>query len=496
MDSSSYVELHCHSAFSFLDGASQPDELVSRAAELGYSSLAITDHDGIHGALEFAQFAEASGIRPITGAEVTLVDDSHLTLLAETPTGYANLCRLLTHVHHGRHPAPVAVSDENETPSLTPESGPSFGDHADGLILLTGCRQGQLSQAIDAGDITAAKRILAQYIEWFGKDQVFVELQHNEVFGDTARIRALVDLANTMQVRYVATGNVHYHVSSRHRLQDVLVAIRARSTLDQCHRERRPNARFALPSHEEMHRRFAEWPDAIASTQVIADRCASFILPRDLSYTFPGYDTGNDETPDETLARICWEAFEARYSNDDQKAIGKLRDELRLIGRHKLAGFFLLYRDLLELADEVAAELRGGPVSGSRRFLPPGRGRGSSVSSIVCYLIGLSPVDPLAHDLYVGRFLNEDRPGTEDGGAVLRNAIARRCPSRQHIGAVAILHAKEFGESAGLINATATVPEPVDLLKSNDCSPGSPDSLRDILQLAAGSPVGFAPLIR
>ncbi|MDQ4044552.1 MAG: PHP domain-containing protein, partial [Chloroflexota bacterium] len=359
-----YTELHLHTSFSFLDGASQPDELIRRAQELGYTALAITDHDGLHGALEFAQLAEEAGIQPITGAEITLADGSHLTLLAETPAGYANLCRVLTHIHHGRHPAPVALSD-SPGPSLdNPQLNPPLGDYAEGIILLTGCRKGQLSRVVDDDNMRDASQVLDQYIAWFGYDNVFVELQQNEVFGDTARIRTLVDLANAAGVGCVATSNVHYHAAARHRLQDVLVAIHSHTTLDGCHRERRPNARFALPTHAEMERRFAEWPEAIANTQVIARRCEAFRITRDLRYTFPNYDASTGETPDETLARICWETFPQRYSEDNHRAREQIREELRLISRHNLAGFFLIYRDLLELAREVAAELRGGPISG------------------------------------------------------------------------------------------------------------------------------------
>jgi error-prone DNA polymerase len=407
-----YTELHLHTSFSFLDGASQPAELVTKAAELGYTALAITDHDGIHGALEFAKLADEAGIQPITGAEITMADGSHLTLLAETPRGYGNLCRVLTHIHHGRHPAAVTLANQLEP--VDQDLSPPLGDYAEGVILLTGCRQGQLSRLVDSGDLAGAATVLNRYIDWFGPDQVVVELQHNYVFGDTTRITTLVDLANRADVRHAATGNVHYHAPARHGLQDVLVAIRHRTTLDGCHRERRANANFALNSHEEMERRFADWPEAITTTQDIASRCAAFNLAHDLKYAFPDYDTGTDESPDEHLARICWEAFEGRYDSENQKAKDQIREELRLIARHKLSEFFLIYRDILELAREVATEIRGGRVSASRQFLPPGRGRGSSVSSVVCYLIGLSPVDPLAHGLYVGRFLNEDLQSIPD----------------------------------------------------------------------------------
>jgi error-prone DNA polymerase len=461
-----YTELHLHTSYSFLDGASQPDELVTKAAELGYTAIAITDHDGIHGALEFAKLADEAGIQPITGAEITMADGSHLTLLAETPRGYGNLCRVLTHIHHGRHPAPVALADQSEatnqdliskpndhaspsrrvadsegyppahvtgrtlgevryptSPLMTDplangsielHISPPLGDYAEGLILLTGCREGQLSRLVDSGDLAGAEAVLNRYIDWFGADQVVVELQHNYVFGDTARINTLVALANRAGVRHVATGNVHYHTPSRHRLQDVLVAIKNRTTLDGCHRERRPNANFALNTHDEMARQFAKWPEAIETTQYLAKRCASFSLTRDIKYAFPNRTTNTGEFPDEHLARICWEAFEERYNDDNEEAKDKIREELRLIARHELSEFFLIYHDLLELAREVATEIRGGSVSNSRRFLPPGRGRGSAVSSVVCYLIGLTPVDPLAHNLYVGRFLNEDMPSTPD----------------------------------------------------------------------------------
>jgi error-prone DNA polymerase len=419
-----YTELHLHTSFSFLDGASQPEELIARALELGFDSMAITDHNGLYGAMEFAQLANGVGVRPITGAEVTLLDGTHLTLLAETQRGYANLCRLLTEAHQLRDPNPpsrrleipfplrtVGVSrpaqrDETPDPRLDPAL---LATHGEGIILLTGCRQGQISQLLDDGESALAEAILRRYVEWLGPDQVFVELQHNLVHGDTRRVAHLVQLARLVGVRYVATGNVHYHVAKRHRLNDVLVAIRNRSNLDGCHRERRPNDQFYLRSAEEMAERFAAYPEALATTRLISERCASFNLAKDLDYRFPDYPTGDGQTPDDVLGQVCTAALHQRYQPDEYEAAeARLNEELRVITHHKLSGFFLLYRDLLEMAREVAREVRGdGP---GRKFanLPPGRGRGSSVSSIVCYLIGLSHVDPLKHNLLFGRFLNDE----------------------------------------------------------------------------------------
>ncbi|CAA9550771.1 MAG: Error-prone repair homolog of DNA polymerase III alpha subunit [uncultured Thermomicrobiales bacterium] len=439
-----YVELHLHTAYSFLDGASLPEELIGRAAELGYQALAVTDHDGLHGAMEFARAARAADIAPITGAELTLLDGSHLTLLAETPIGYANLCRLITAAHGGPYDGPLrhgealprlgppspgqgGASPVDRAPRLDPAILPA---HADGLILLTGCRKGTLSRLIDVDQLPDAAALLRRYVEWFGPANVVVELQQNLVHGDTHRVAALVRLAERARLPYAATGNVHYHRQERHRLQDVQVAIRHRGTLDAAHRARRPNAEFFLRSHQEVADRFARYPAALRTTLAVAERCAGFDLTRDLSYAFPRYPTRTGETPDGVLADLCWRALVERYPDDGQtEAAARLEEELRLIALHRLGGFFLLYRDLLDLAREVAVEIRGAD---SQNVLPPGRGRGSSVGSIVCYLIGLSPVDPLAHDLMLGRFLNEEMSSVPDIDIDFPREIRERLIERVH----------------------------------------------------------------
>lgn len=407
-----YTELHLHTSFSLLDGASQPEELVLRAKELGYKALAVTDHDSLGGAMEFAQACVAAGIQPITGAEITLSDGSHITLLAETRQGYGNLCRLLTDIKHGWEPAPVQLHGDPETISTTT----NLGSYAEGLILLTGCKHSQLSSLAETNQPAKAKRVLAQYVEWFGRESVFIELQHHRTRGDTQRMGRLVALSQSTGVPTVITGNVHYHRRERHFLQDVMVAIKQNTTLDGCHRLRRANGMYYLRSPEEMAERFASAPEAVANTEVIARRCAAFNLTEDLGYSFPDFDNGMGLSADEQLSRLCWNAFQERYpglSPDDSRPSKQLREELELIRKHQLSGFFLVYADLLRMATEIADDIRGYQRS-SRHFLPPGRGRGSAVSSIVCYLIGLSPVDPLRHNLYVGRFLNDNMKSVPD----------------------------------------------------------------------------------
>jgi error-prone DNA polymerase len=459
-----YVELHLHTAFSFLDGASLPEEMIARASELGYHALAVTDHDGIYGAMEFAQHAQAAGIAPITGTELTLTDGSHLTLLAESARGYANLCRLITAAHHNGLP-PVDETPEETIPFSLRGIGKSkphyrpedrvprldpvhLAAHAEGVILLTGCRQGRLAQLVDTGNFKEEERLLDDYVEWFGASNVVVELQQNLVHGDTQRIARLVEFADHRGLAYAATGNVHYHLQERHRLQDVLVAIHHRTTLDGSHRERRPNSRFYLRSAEETARLFARYPQALTTTLAIAERCQDFNLARDLAYTFPDYPVAPGDSPDELLARVCLDALEERYPTGREEAIARLTEELNVITRHMLAGFFLLYRDLLLLAREVADEVRGVNSARSAGNLPPGRGRGSSVSSIVCYLIGLSHVDPLKHDLFFGRFLNEEMHSIPDIDLDFPREIRERLMER--------VYEKYGAERAALVCAFST----------------------------------------
>jgi error-prone DNA polymerase len=412
-----YVELHCHSGFSFLDGASHLDELVSRAGELGMGALALTDHDGLYGSMEFAHRAKESGTQPITGAELTLrecfpdqsytastpdpkeeVQTHHVTLLAESQPGYANLCRLLTRAH---------MESPRESPSL-PLSALLEAERVQGLILLTGCRKSPLSAALERSG-GEGEALLRRFGESFGAGNVFVELQDNQVRGDSCRVHALAQLADRLRFPVVATGDVHYHHPERHRLQDVLVAIKNRSTLDGSHAVRRSNACFHLASEREMQCRFCSRPDALANTLRIAERCQGFDLNHDLGYTFPDFDGSERGGALETLAAVCRAEVARRYpagSTEEQDALLRLEEELRLVELHKLAGFFLVYRDIMELGREVAAEVRGSAAR-ARANLPSGRGRGSSVSSIICYLIGLSNVDPVKANLFLGRFLNE-----------------------------------------------------------------------------------------
>jgi error-prone DNA polymerase len=399
----SYVELHCHSAYSFLDGASHPEELVARAAELGYEALALTDHDGVYGSLEFAYAAKFAGLRPITGAEVTLAGGSHITLLCESGKGYANLCRILTTAHAGTRP------EGKEHRVLLPPATPleTVAELNEGLVCLSGCARDGLALHDPRG--------AARLAHAFGRERFYVELQRPYERGDTRRHAALRDLAEHLGVETVATGNVHAHASRRTLLQDALVAIRCRTSLDGCERERRGNREAVLRPPAEMVERFAGLDRAAAErTGELAARLV-FDLTEELGYRYPDFSDRADPAIRQ-LAAICGQAFGERYGTSAtslrMEAHARLESELALIGRLGLAGFFLLHHEVLELARDCALEVRGR--DSPRMFLPPGRGRGSSVGSIVCYLTGLSHVDPVENDLSLGRFINRELTSVPD----------------------------------------------------------------------------------
>jgi error-prone DNA polymerase len=438
-----YVELHCHSAYSFLDGASDPSELAATAADHGYEALALTDHDNVCGAMEFAQACVGVGVRPIVGCELTvelpspsgprvlspqgthpsagasgLLDGylpatppaaetvaAHVTLLVESTKGWSNLCRLVTEAHRGTRPKP----DRDPLPPSVPIE--MLDQHADGLVCLSGCaRDGAVAGRWERGDPRGAEALARRLLGAFGPERFRIELQRPLWRRDRSRNRWLAALGERLGVRCAATGDAHSHDHSRLALQDALVAVRLGATLDETEGMRRGNSASALLSPAEAAARFPDHPDATAETARLADRLR-FDLTRELGYSYPGAE---DAGADRRLAEICRARLAQRYDGTPRRAEAERRldEELALIRKLRLSGFFLLHREMLELAREVAAEVRN-PES-ARRLLPPGRGRGSSVSSLVCYLTGLSHIDPVKNELFLGRFLNEELTDVPD----------------------------------------------------------------------------------
>ena len=397
-----YAELHCHTSYSFKDGASSAAELLLRARDLGLAALAVTDHDNLCGAMEFAQAAKTAGIKPIIGVELTLTSGHHVTLLAENAAGYRNICRLTTRAHMD--------PPERNQPALDPTL---LASHAEGVVCLSGCRNGEIASLVDRGHLDDAAETARRYARWFGNGNFFLELQQNLVRGDTARNRLLARIGRELGIPTVATNNVHYHIPERSRLNDALVAIRHNKSLEETHRERRPNDQFHLKPPDEMAFLFVPFPEAIANTTAIAGRC-DFDLTSAPVYQFPDYPAPGGHTPVSWLRALCEEAAVRRYDAVTQPVIQRLNEEFRLIEKHGLAGFLLQYYDIIRIAREVQEDLGliepGLPLEEQ----PPGRGRGSSVALLIGYLIGLSHIDPLQFDLKLDRFLPEELSGPPD----------------------------------------------------------------------------------
>lgn len=439
-----YVELHAHSAYSFHDGVSHPHELAAAAAELGYAAFALTDHDAVHGSMEFAHAAAPLGVKAIHGAEVTVDARHHVTLLAENARGWETLCRLLTAAH-----AETRDADAQRTAQQPQVALQTLLEHAEdggGLICLSGCQaRGVLAERLAAGNVGQAEETARRLLAAFGREHFHVELQRPFQRHDRQINRALEQLAARLRIPTVATGNVHAHARSRAALQDVFVAVRLGASLDETEPLRRGNSSHVLVSPEEMARRFAEHPRAVAQTAELAERI-NFDLTADLGYRYPGAE---DPQRERALRAVCEQRLHERYGPRSQgqgaqrqggsvgrrrvgigEARARLEEELAVIERLRLSGFFLIHHDLLELAREIAREVRG--QSAARGVLPPGRGRGSSVSSIVCYLTGLSHVDPLEAELCLGRFLHDEITSLPDIDLDFPRDIRRELIPRIH----------------------------------------------------------------
>ncbi|MFP3879632.1 MAG: DNA polymerase III subunit alpha [Dehalococcoidia bacterium] len=383
-----YVELHCHSNFSLLDGASHPEDLVSRAVDLNMPALALTDHNGLYGAIRFYKACLKANIKPIIGAEVTLENGKHLTLLAKNNEGYSNLCQMVTRAQ---------LEHRKGSPLLNLET---LSRYSADLICLSGCRKGEIASSIISGRTEKAYKLARRYSEIFGRESFYVELQNNLYPDDEHLCRALVELARGLELCYVATNNVHYARKETHRLHDVLTCIKNRTTLDEC-TFLRLNSEFHLKSFEEMAQLFHDYPQAISNTLAIADQCN---VNLDFSgYRFPEFLLPRGEIPKRYLAELCRQKVYDRYDPDfiekNPEVEVRINHELNLIEKLGLSGYFLIVWDIMDYAE------RNGI---------PAQGRGSAANSIVAYILGITMVDPLKNKLFLGRFLNEEMSSIPD----------------------------------------------------------------------------------
>ncbi|MHB1415908.1 MAG: PHP domain-containing protein, partial [Chloroflexota bacterium] len=323
-----YVELHCHTNFSMLDGASHPEDLVARAKELGFAALAATDHDGLYGAVRFWKAAREAGIRPILGVEFTCDGGYHLVVLAKGQTGYANLCRLVSRAQLRRSKGKASLD-----PGL-------IAEHAADLFCLSGCRRGEVPSHLLAGKRKEALAAATRYARLFGEGNFWIELHNHLLPDDGWLIAELVALADRLGLGVVATNNVHYALPEGRRLQDLLVCIKNRTTLDVSGHLRRSNGEYYLKSAAEMADLFARYPGAVANSLAIAERCGA-----DLgfsNYRFPSFPVPNGDTPFSYLYELCQQGARAKYQPITPAVSKQLAHELDVIHRTNLAEYFLI----------------------------------------------------------------------------------------------------------------------------------------------------------
>ena len=396
MSAKRFTHLHVHTEYSLLDGASKIHELVAYAKELGMDSLAITDHGAMYGAVEFYQECKKQGIKPILGCEVYLTTGSHfeknnrgmfhLILLAENDTGYHNLMKLVSIGQvEGFYYKPRIDKD-------------ALRAHSEGLICLSACIAGELPVKILQNNMEGARRCIQEYIDIFGKDNYFLEIQDHDLPEEHKVTAALKQLAKEFDLGLVATNDLHYVRREDAAAQDILLCIQTTSTVDEPDRMRFPNDSFYLKSYDEMAACFGDCPEALDNPNKIADRChvelefGHLLLPE--FHVPEGYDTAG------YLRHLCEEALPKRYPVVNETIRKRLEFELKIINDMGYDAYFLIVWDFINFCRE--------------KGIPVGPGRGSAAGSVVAYLLHITNVEPLRYHLLFERFLNPERVSMPD----------------------------------------------------------------------------------
>jgi DNA polymerase-3 subunit alpha len=402
-----FVHLHVHTQYSLLDGAIRIDDLLQRAAQFGMHSVATTDHGTMFGAVEFYEKATKAGIKPVIGIEIyvaprsrfdkTPIDNRdlcHLVLLAENQEGYRNLCKL----------ASVAqLEGFYYKPRIDKQI---LRENSKGLIAMTACLHGEIPRRIQDGRMEIADAAAREYLEIFGENRFFLEVQNNGIEIQDRVNEALLDMSQRLSIPLVASNDCHYLDREDVRAHDVLLCIQTGKTIQDTNRLQFRTDQLYLKSKEEMYASFNSYPDALSNTVDIARRCN---LEFDFkTYHFPKFDTGSEQTADELFEQNVRQGFvnllERVKSMNPQfdEAIyrDRLNYEIAVIKEMGFSGYFLIVADFIRYAKESG--------------VPVGPGRGSAAGSLVAYSLGITDLDPIYHGLIFERFLNPARKSMPD----------------------------------------------------------------------------------
>jgi DNA polymerase III subunit alpha len=401
MPRDSFVHLHLHTEYSLLDGAIRVKELMKKAAEFKMPAVAMTDHGNLFGAIEFYQAALDAGVKPIIGCEAYVAPGSHkdrpgsrrdsayhFTILAENETGYQNLVKLVTAAHlDGFHYAPRIDKE-------------LLAAHSAGLIGLSGCLAGEINSAIQANNIEKAKKSAAEYRDILGSENFFIELHDHGIEAQHKCNRALPQIARDLGIGLVAANDVHFLRRSDHEAHDVMLCIgTGKMVQDETRMRYVPELYFKSP--DEMREVFRDFPEAIANTLEIGERCHL-----DLEFgrsKYPEYPAPAGKTREEYLRELCYTGLRQRYGEravSDAELIRRLDYELGVLEKTGFVSYLLIVWDFIHFAKE--------------KSIPVGPGRGSAAGSMVAYVLGITDIDPLQYGLIFERFLNPDRVSPPD----------------------------------------------------------------------------------
>ena len=389
-----FVHLHVHTEYSLLDGASRIDTLVQKAKQLNMPAIAITDHGSMYGVIDFYKSAKKHGIKPIIGCEVYIAPKSrheksaiegessyHLVLLAENQIGYQNLIALVSKAYSEGFYYKPRIDKE------------LLKEYNEGLICLSACIAGEIPQLLLKGNKEKAEVVVQEYLDIFGKDNFFIEIQDHGLPEQKTTNPILIELANKYQIGLVATNDLHYINKDDSEFHDVLLCIQTGKTVEDEYRMRFPNNQFYLKSTEEMKLLFGKYQEALSNTVKIAQRCnVDFVFGH---LHLPEFPMPADKTDNEYLRQLCQERILKRFKTDNDEIRDRLDFELQVIAKMGYASYFLIVWDFINYAKE--------------NNIAVGPGRGSAAGSIVAFLLGITNIDPLKYGLLFERFLNPER---------------------------------------------------------------------------------------
>jgi DNA polymerase-3 subunit alpha len=396
-----FVHLHVHSEYSLLDGATRLRRLVERAAELGFPALALTDHGNLFGAIDFYQHARATGLKPIIGCELYVAPGSrferapvdgqyeganHVTALVRNERGYRNLIKLVSlGFLEGFYYKPRVDKE-------------LLAQHADGLLILSGCLNSEVSRLLLAGEERKALEVAAWYRDVFGSDHYFMEVQSHGLADQIKATEGTVRIARALGVRLCGTNDAHYLEATDARAHEVLLCLQTGAKLSDPNRWRFATEEFYLKTAEEMRAAFKELPEAYTNTLAVAERCELEL--RFGQFRLPRYEVPPGHTLDSYLRELALEGLARHYPAAPPEVRARLEHELAIIQAMQFSGYFLVVWDFIRYAKE--------------RGIAVGPGRGSAAGSLVAYCLGITTVDPLRYGLVFERFLNPGRKSMPD----------------------------------------------------------------------------------